>query len=145
MCEAWQFGARVDVGSLPPTRPKNPAKRLIKKDNIINLIKMLERMNEQNINPEDFFRPLGNLLDGVQHKGAFLENVRFYRARKLTTPALFTNVSELGYPPEKLARKGRLNREADPVLYPKKSSYGPARAGIAPSGNHGDWVIWATM
>ena len=28
---------------------------------------------------------------------------------------------------------------------PKKSSYGSARAGIAPSGNHGDWVIWATM
>ena len=26
-----------------------------------------------------------------------------------------------------------------------KSSYGPARAGIAPSGNHDDWVIWATM
>ncbi|MHB8225593.1 PIN domain-containing protein [Acidithiobacillus sp.] len=31
------------------------------------------------------------------------------------------------------------------VDHPKKSSYGPARAGIAPSGNHGDWVIWATM
>ena len=31
------------------------------------------------------------------------------------------------------------------VFDPKKSSYGSARAGIAPSGNHGDWVIWATM
>ena len=33
----------------------------------------------------------------------------------------------------------------DGAIYPKKSSYGSARAGIAPSGNHGDWVIWATM
>ncbi|WP_227486611.1 hypothetical protein [Acidithiobacillus sp. HP-6] len=28
---------------------------------------------------------------------------------------------------------------------PRKSSYGPTRAGKAPGGTHGFWVIWATM
>ena len=46
---------------------------------------------------------------------------------------------------DRIHRETRLTASAGVSYNPKKSSYGPARAGIAPSGNHGDWVIWATM
>lgn len=120
-----QSGARIDTGSLLDQRRISPAKRLMKASQAGNLIKSLHRMVKRKSNPDDFLEPLGNLLDGIQHKGAFLTDVTFYRARPVET-SLYTHVRQLSYPPgEEVLKNGRLNREGSPILY---AAFSPAAA-----------------
>ena len=111
-------GVRLAKGG-PDQRRKSPAKRLMKARQTGNLIKELHRMVERNSDPDDFSGPLGNLLDGIQSKGVFLTDVTFYRARQVTMPLCkhVSHVSQLGYPPDGEAPKGRLNREGMSILY----------------------------
>ncbi|MBN6739565.1 RES family NAD+ phosphorylase [Acidithiobacillus sp. MC6.1] len=136
-----QSGARIDIGSLPNQRRISPAKRLMKASQAGNLIKRLHRMVERKSSPEVFLEPLGNLLDGTQHKGAFLTDVTFYRARQVAT-SLFTHVNELKYPPKEITPKGRLNREGSPILY---AAFSPAAALVEVSAKVGQIVAIATI
>ena len=117
-------GARIDIGSLPNQRRMSSAKRVIKASQTGNLIKRLHHLVERKSKPDDFCGPLGNLLNGIQHKSAFLTGGPFFRARQMAT-SLFTHVNELKYPPKGITTKGRLNREGSPILY---AAFSPAAA-----------------
>lgn len=134
-------GARIDIGSLSNQRRMSSAKRVMKASQTGNLIKRLHHLVERKSNPDNFLEPLGNLLDGIQHKGAFLTDVTFYRARQVAT-SLFTHVNELKYPPKEITPKGRLNREGSPILY---AAFSPAAALVEVSAKVGQNVAIAVI
>ncbi|WP_461268528.1 RES family NAD+ phosphorylase [Acidithiobacillus sp.] len=131
-----QSGARVDIGSLPNQRRMSSAKRVMKASQTGNLIERLHHLVERKSNPDNFLGPLGNLLNGIQHKGAFLTGGPFFRARQMAT-SLFTHVNELKYPPKEITPKGRLNREGSPILY---AAFSPAAALVEVSAKVGQNV-----
>lgn len=79
--------------------------------------------NDKKSTPEKFREPLDALLllSAVQQKFRSLLEGNFYRARIVGCDAdllhPFTHVNELKYPPRERAKKGRLNREQEPMLY----------------------------
>lgn len=134
-------GARIDIGSLPNQRRMSSAKRVMKARQTGNLIKRLHHLVERKSNPDKFLGPLGNLLNGMQHKGAFLTGGPFFRARQMAT-SLFVHVNELKYPPKEIPPKGRLNREGSPILY---AAFSPAAALVEISAKVGQNVAIAVI
>lgn len=139
--EGLDDGARIDHASLPHQRPLSPAQRVLKIRRTRDLIQALDRLLACKLPPDAFLEPLGNLLDGIQHKGASLEDVTFYRARAVEK-ALFERADDLKYPPPEYSRHGRLNKKGSPILY---ASYSPAASIVEISAKVGQTVAVATI
>lgn len=78
-------GARVDLGSLPNQSFSRSAQDRIRQEaQIHNLIKGLERRCARGDSPDNLLASLGILTHGTQSKGAFLEEVTFFRARHIS-------------------------------------------------------------
>lgn len=135
-------GARIDIASLPYQRPLSPAHRLVKNRRIRNLIQALHRLLAGKVPPDAFLEPLGNLLDGIQHKSAPLQDVTFYRARSMDIIAPFAHVDKLKYPPPDNSLHGRLNKKGSPILY---ASYSATASLVEISAKVGQTVAVATI
>lgn len=140
--DGLDFGARINHASLLPQRPISPAQLAIKIDRTRNLIKRLHTLLARKMTPEDFRLPLDNLLNGIQHKGASLEDVTFYRARPMDITAPFAHVNKLKYPPPEKSRHGRLNNKGSPILY---AAYSPAASIVEISAKVGQTIAVATL
>ena len=109
------LGARVPVSALPPAKTPPPAKRIERLKQTRQLIVILDRLSLRGAEPSDFAEPLHILLNGVQHKGVSLTDGRFYRVRRING-RFFGHIDELKYP-KRGAKKGRANRQDEPMLY----------------------------
>ena len=134
-------GARIDRASLPHQKPISPAQRVLKIDQKRKLIQALGRLLKRKKPPDAFLGILGNLLDGIQHKGVSLQDVTFYRARLMDTGA-FTHTDCLRYPSPKYSRHGRLNKEGSPVFY---AAFSPAASMVEISATVGKTIAIATI
>lgn len=139
--EGLESGARIDHASLPPQKPISPAQRISKLRQKRNLIQTLDRLLKRKMPPDDFLVPLGNLLDGIQHKAASLQDVTFFRARVMDTD-LFTHTDELKYPPPEHSLHGRLNKKGNPILY---AAYSPAASIVEISAKVGQTLAIAII
>ena len=111
-------GARIDLGSLPGGygQRRGPGAEIKKISQVRRIIESLDKRVALRHYPDDLLESIGILIDGCLSKGATLEDIIFYRARKMNV-RLFTHLAEIQYPPKESAPKGRLNRNGDPILY----------------------------
>ncbi|MHB8354536.1 MAG: RES family NAD+ phosphorylase, partial [Burkholderiales bacterium] len=135
-------GAYVDIASLPYLNLPRPRQhKIARRKQIQDLIQRLDRRVVRGCNPDDLLESLGILTDSTQRKAARLEEVTFYRARRISS-RLFDHINELRYPPAPATPKGRLNRKGDPMFY---AAYSPAAALVEARAVAGRIIIVATI